>query len=214
MRTGAPGAFIRGYLNVETGARETVLPLDRWDALADEAGQPRPTSTRDLVLAYDVDQDRRAASIWAAWHADGTTYTRCLMYRHGWTWVEPTMADLARTWRPRAIGANDHGPVRDVTEALQLAGIDVQALTTRDYSTACDAMAGYVSPDATGDLVHDGSAHLRHAIEHAASRRLGQGIAWDAHASTAGISPLVAHTVAARLAQHAPPPPPPPLLVI
>lgn len=211
MRGTAHGAFLRGYLNLSTLSRETVLPLDRWDALAAEQ---TPPPVRSLHLAYDVDADRRAAAIWAAWREGETTQTRCVMYRHGWTWLAPTIAQLREDWRPATIGADDAGPARQVTDELRTTyGLDIEPLGARDFATATGSVIAATDPDAAGNLAHDGSPIVRAAIENAATRRLGQAIAWDRNASLAGISPLIALTVAARLAEHGAPPAPAPLIV-
>lgn len=211
MRGSAHGAFVRGYLNVSTLSRETVMPLDRWDALATEQTPPPPSA---LTLAYDVDHDRRAASIWAAWREGDTTHTRCVMYRHGWTWLAPTVAQLREDWRPAAIGADDAGAARQVTDDLRNTyGLEVETLTARDFATATGAVLASTDHDAAGNLAHDGSPIARHAIENAATRRMGQAIAWDRNASLTGISPVIALTVAARLAEHGAPPAPAPQIV-
>lgn len=189
--------FLRGFLNrsTKTGDR-TVLDLDAWDTLAAEQATPDPER---VAFAYDVAIDRTSASVWAAWRDDdGLLQLRLVETREGAGWVTEYVKGLADL--PHGvIAADDGGPTRAVTDELRRAGLDIETLTGKDYSTAWIALKGAVTEDT---LRHDGDPVLRTAIEVAVEKRTGDSVAPSRRDSLGPIDPLVSATVAAWYADR------------
>lgn len=190
--------FLRGFLNRSTRVREhTVVDLDTWDTLHNASQQP-PADPWQVVYFYDVAVDRTAASVWGAWLDEtGRVQLHVAERRPGVTWLVDYVADLAT--RAPTIGADDGGPARVVTDELRRRGVDVTALSLRDYATAWTAFKADVEDQRIG---HDASPALRAALETAAERRAGEQQVISRRDSLAPVDPLVAAMGAAELARR------------
>lgn len=203
------GVFARNMANRWTRTSESVVDLDLYGSLGDPYLAP---PSGDIAVAFDVAFDRSEAAIVAAWRDDqGRACWRVVKSAPGVTWLGPAVLDLARD-RPglRAVGADDGGPVRAVTDDLRDAGITVQTTTARDFATATgEVLAAVEQKDDAGNpapaLVHDGDPAWTDEMAGAALRRMGQAHAWDRAASVGPIPRTVAATVALRLYDHGEP---------
>lgn len=203
------GVFERNMLNRWTVNTETVVDLELWDSLADI---DLAAAQSEVAIAYEVAYDRSEAAIVAAWRDQaGRPCVRVVRSGHGSRWLAPAVKDLQARWRPRALGADDGGATRQVTDDLRLMGVEVESLGARDFATATGTVLDALkAEEPDGLLRHDGSDALRLDVERAALRRLGQAVAWDRVASTGPIPRLIAATVALRLYDHGTPPMPAP----
>lgn len=211
-----PNTWLRGFMNLRTlvALQHALDPA----LLVDCYGAQTPPPAGDLVLGYEVAIDRSRSAIWAAWAdpATGRPAARLVADGPGAEWLAPAVARARAELRPRAIGADDGGPTRDVTDDLRAREWwaapdegDLQILGARDFATGCDALRDSIrrhelllDPQAIGHLVDD--------ADNAVTRSMGQGWAWDRVKSRGPIADLVALTVAARLNDHAPAPAPSP----
>lgn len=202
------GNFERAHLNRWTTTSETVVDLDRFDELANPLQQP-PDPKR-MAMAYDVAHDRSSAAIWAAWpDDDGTVQLRAYLVRPGAAWLPGEVASRVVELGPAVIAADDGGPARQVTDELRRRGVTVETMSYRDYGTACGAFMAAIHDGALG---HDGSPALRSALERASVKFVSDQVGWDRRRSAGDISPLIAATVAAWFATHAPTPAPRPMI--
>lgn len=161
--------FLRGFMNIPTRTRDdTVIPLDKWDALTDPAERP---ALDQLAIAYDVALDLTAAAIWSAWTDElGQRRIAVVETRPGWDWIEDYIADLHEQGAP-LIAADDGGPTRIVTGRLQRRNIPITTANGKDATTAWSDFKARVG---TGIILHDGSPALRASLEIAVERPVGE----------------------------------------
>nr|WP_300339933.1 terminase large subunit [Actinomyces sp.] len=200
LATGDVSAWRRSILNLETATDTAVVDLAIWDSLAAPVPPPAPDQA---CLAFDVAGDRSASTVAAAW-TDGTDlHTAVLATAPGVDWLRPRLRSLAAAGY-RWVGADDSGPTRTVLADLRDEGLDVRALTTREYATACQLLLDRVRD---GEVAHDGADAVRQALSQASTRRLSGVTAFDAPRSAGPIDALRATTVAAWAASQTLPDP-------
>lgn len=202
------GNFERAYLNRWTVSTETIVDVDRFDQLVN-ADQSPPT---DLVLGYAVAQDRSRASVFAGWvDSAGQTQVRSLLVKGGASWLVAEIPQLVAELRPRDVIADDGGPARQITDALERAGTTVTKLGFREYATSCGS---FLASIVDADLGHDGSPALRESLVSARLKFVGDQRAYDRRKSAGPIDALEAATIAAWGATHAPAPMPKPYIYV
>lgn len=213
----SPGTFARNMANRWTKRLETVVDLELFAGCADPA---LTAPGQDVALAYDVAFDRSEAAIVAAWRDDaGRACWRVVQSGPGTRWLVPAVAELAKTWTVRGIGADDGGPAKSATDDLTTLGVHVEVTGARDFATATgDVLGAIETKDDDGDpdpqLVHDGDAAWDDEMAGAALRRMGQAQAWDRAQSAVPIPRLIAGTVALRLYDHGAPQMPEPFVYV
>lgn len=205
------GEWMRAFMNRRTSVKDPVID----PALLASRMTPLdpPANPSHIAIAYEVAYDRTRSSIRAAWLTDGgKVASKTLIEDAGYDWVAPTIADLARDLRPRAIGADNGGPTRDVTDQIRRdhPDLELQILGPVDFATACDSWKAAVI-DGTA-VIDEDSPGLIAAVDAAVTRPFSQGWAWDRVKSRGPIPELVADTVARRLILHAPAPLPDPIV--
>ena len=187
--------WLRGYMNVATKVREhTVIDIPTWD---DQAAPLAPAISPDQVAyGYDVAIDRSCASVWSAWlDPAGVVQLRVLDTREGYEWLPLVITNLHRAG-VGAIGADDGGPARIVTDALVRDGIPVTVLDGKTSSTAWNAFKSDTS------MRHSGSPVLRRALEVAVERPMGDTVRLSRRDSLGVVDAAVAAYVARWLAQR------------
>ena len=184
------GEFRRAFLNQWTAADERVIPLKFWARCVSRKASP----SGQMVFSVDAQPDRQWASIVAA---DQHGRIELVDRDEGIGWIIDRLLKLVnRHSAPVAI--DQGGPVGNLIEPLETAGIEVIAYGTREYGYACGDLY---------DRIIDGKVEFREhpafdaAAAAARKRKLGDAWAWARHDSTDDISPLVAATLAAHAAQ-------------
>jgi len=200
-----PAEFLRAYGNVPTATSSTAIDATAWASRL-APSWPRPTGP--VALAFEVGLDRVDASIEAAWlDSDGRVRVDVIDHRPGADWVASRVAELRDTWGPAVIACDATGPVIDVADQLERAGVKVERLKSAQYATAC---AGFLSDVEDDRLRHPGHSALDDAVRNVATRPLGESWAWGRRKSAASIAALVGATVARYALLHAPAPEPKP----
>lgn len=197
--TNSRAEFVRAYLNRRTLTSSYLIQPDEIRALA-EPDAPAPATT-DLVLTYDVAHDRSAAAVLATWWHQGVPHSRVVMAGPGYSWVAPAVDDLATSWSPAAVAADDGGHAREVTEALEGMGCPVRRLTLREFSTATGSMLRRIRED---DYSHDGTQLLVDAFSGLATRPSSDGEVFSRRQSTGNVAAAVAATVGAQVLEGQP----------
>lgn len=209
----SPGNWLRYYMNRWTVARDAVIPPEAVAAVT--TPQTPPASTKDIRLAYEVAADRSRSAVVAAWMDPNTDRPaiRVVKSAPGYAWVPELVSQLADDWRPAAIGADDGGPTRGITDTIRGVrdSLQLEVLGARDFATATDDFRARV---VGGSVSIDGSPPLVSSIEVATTRTMGQGYAWDRIKSRGPIPELIAATVALRLLERGPLPGPAPLVML
>ena len=204
----SPGEWLRAYMNRWTSTREAILDIDRWDKLA---GELAPVAWSQVSIAYEVAHDRSCSAIYACWKdpATGKPALKLVQQGSGAEWLAPAVAKLYVERRPKAIGADDGGPTKAVTDQLRKLpnarsggnGVPVETLTARHFATATVAYLAHIED---GTMVHDGDPGHRAAAEAAATRPMGDSKVFSRRHSRGPIPELVAAAVALRLHEQAP----------
>ena len=197
-----PDEFARAYGNRWVSMAARVIPLAAWRAARDDEA-PLPEAEH-AALGFDVALDRSEASIVAAWRDDGgTARVEVADNRPGVGWLPKRLAELADTWRPRAMAYDAAGPALDVADACERAGLALDGLKAREYAAACSGFleAVVTSPPALRYRPH---AALDAAASVAARRSVADAWAWGRRQSATSISALTAATVALWAYDHAP----------
>jgi hypothetical protein len=207
------GEWMRAFMNTQTVVLEALIDPARIRDL--QTRQTPPADRSDLALSYEVAADRSRSAIMAAWFdpATGQPAIKIVESHAGDSWLPAAIDELRTDLHPRAIGADDGGPTRDITDQLRSryywAADELEIITARDFATACDALKARVL-DSTISL--DAAGELTESFDNVVTRTMGQGYAWDRVKSRGPIPELVAGTVALRLLEHAPAPMPSPIV--
>ena len=199
--------WMRGYMNVVVAADEPLIPLEDWDHLAGEPlNRPR---LDDVAVAYDVGVLGQCASVVAAWgDTDDKTAVRVLRHAPGTQWVAAYVSDLAAQYPGMRFYADDGGPTRRVTDDLvsDRYGLAerIRTLSMTERGIADGNFLAAITE--TRALRHDGSQPLRTQIGAAATRDTNGVRILSRDKSAVPIPTLVAASVAAWGAAHAPAP--------
>jgi hypothetical protein len=173
----------------------TVIPEDKWRALAHEGSQV----VDKVAFAIHVAMDRSWAAIAVAGRrADGLLHVEITDYRLGTAWVPARAAQLQERWSPCAWVVDAGGPAGSLIADLEAKGLEITKPSARDVTAAFGQFVDAVMPE-------DGEPTLRYiphpaldvAVAGAATRSLTTAKAWDAVGATSDISPLIAVTLAA-----------------
>ncbi|GAB3750075.1 hypothetical protein BKA15_000199 [Microlunatus parietis] len=203
-------AVLRAYggLDEDDTADESVIPAD---VLAARFTVDRIPERVRVAFGLQVDEQRREASISAAWRdAGGRALTQVLDSRPGSSWAAARAAELvASNDGANSVGAVtvlNAGPARNVADELDRAGVPVLRVSQTDYGAGCAVVEDQLTD---GRLTHDNDPRLLDAFRVAAWRRMGGSRVW---APTAGvpITVLDAHTLAVWGFDHMPDPEPAP----
>jgi phage terminase large subunit-like protein len=166
-----------------------AIPAALWDAATDPdlAG---PTDRP--VVSIDVDPDRAAAAVVAAWHLpDGRIGTDLALYRTGdLTELAGAVSAVLDALRPSAVGF-DPWTTEALAEALTIAGQPMVPVTGRAWVSACQTLYELASTDR---LRHPGREALAAQLAHAGRRETTEGRWWI----TRGAEPIPAVTATAR----------------
>lgn len=203
-----PQEWLRAFMN--TWSEEADVPpiLTPEEVTGVQTPQtPAPGGLSNVCLAYEVAFDRSRAVIAAAWFDPKTGRPAIRIAERG------TVRDLAPAIatqldrRPRAWGADDGGPTRDVTDQLRTDGKEPEVLAARDFATATEAFIARVKDKL---ISLDADPYLDQAIADAVLKNMGQGVTIDRRASRGPVPELIAAIVALRLLETAPAPAPEP----
>lgn len=183
--------FAREHLGIwDDVARQTVIPLDVWDAAADPSGE----IAGSIALAVDVAPDRSSASIaLAGLRIDGKPQVEVVQMGPGAAWVVPRLVELTSAHQPLAVVVDPGSPAGSLLPALAEAGLDVTLTTTREVGQAFGA---FVDAAMAGEVRHLADPALADALAGAKKRALGEAWAWDRKNYDTNITPLVAVTLA------------------
>ena len=189
----------RAYMNRATAADDPLYPPEVWNALAD----PELSAQRaEVSVAYEVAADNSSAAVVAGWYDEaGRPCVRVVHSAPGTTWLAPLVRRIRDEWRPVAIGADDGGTTRRVTDELTRDGVEVTTTGFRDFATACDALLVAVD-DAR--LRHDGSETFTQELTAAVVHSTGEARKLSRKHSAGPIPALIAAAVALWNHSHQP----------
>lgn len=196
--------WYRAYCNLWTEAANPLVTAEDWAALQGDQVVPELS---DVAITFDVAPDSTSADVWATWwDLAGQPNMHLVHHAPGTAWLVPLVRQIATTWKPRLIGADDGGPTRRLTAELQrgdeLKGIDpVEVRTTggRDFGVACESLLTYVQEEKT--LVHDGSQAAARAVSGLVLKRRGDVTYFSRQGSATSPAAMIAVAVGLWLLQ-------------
>lgn len=169
---------------------KAAFDFSRWLALVDEAS----VMVDPICIAFDVTPDRRRATISAAGRRpDGLFHVETVEARRGTGWIPAYLAERVSRHAVTRIVYDPASPAAGLVLPLEKAGLELEAVTAREYAGACGLLFDLVQQ---GGLRHLGTYELNVAVRNASTRPLGEAWAWSRRLSSADISPLVAATLA------------------
>ncbi|GAA1549884.1 hypothetical protein GCM10009804_03070 [Kribbella hippodromi] len=183
--------FLRGF-----GNRSTETEADR--VIPESAVTASSTVDRipaDVApgIAFDVDPDRRCATITAGWRGpDGRSLVEIIEHGLGTRWVAGAVIGILERQGLKRVTVNNAGPARDVADEIERSGFEVDRVTAPDYAAACVRFHDEIRAMPQPTVLHYGQADLVEAFGHLAWRRLGQSLAF-----TSSGEPVTAVTAAA-----------------
>lgn len=196
-----PDQFRRAYGNVWVSTVNRVIPLAAWRAAAEEPAELPPPGS--AALAFDVAVDRSDAAIVAAWRDEASVaHFEVADHRAGVGWVPDRLVGLVERWRPVAVGYDNAGAAPDVADVLTRGGLELEGLSSKEYSAACvGLLEGLVADPPT--IRYRPHPALDAAANDAARRALGDAWAWARRQSAGSLAALTAATVAVWAYDHA-----------
>jgi phage terminase large subunit-like protein len=172
---------------VEISGTRAISPA-LWDAALDADLQ----GSDKVVVSIDIDIDRAAAAVAAAWKlSDGRTGTDLLLYRTGdLTTLEVDVEGILSDLRPQIVGFDPWtGSV--MAETLGSRGFPMKPVTGRDWVSACGTFLETIQ---NGNLRHPGRSALSEQLAFAGRKETVEGRWWI----TRGSEPIPAVTATAR----------------
>ena len=199
------GEWMRAYMNIVVSSDNPLIPIEDFDHLEAE-----PLAVPDLntcTISYEAGALGECGAIAASWiDLDGTPCVRILRQAPGTAWLAPYLAAMSRRYPGAAFVADDGGPTRAVTDALNarddFAPFSLEMLSMTERTVADANFLRTILE--TKNLKHDGSQPLRDAIGNVATREYNGTQRFDRDRSPAPIAALIAASVALYGAQHAP----------
>lgn len=201
----ARGKWLRSFCNVWTMSENLVMPIEEWDRLVMPESTPAPRRS-EIAVTYEVAPDGESSSVMGTWRdANGNPHTRVIHTAPGTQWLEGYLINLIDTWKPVAVGADDGGETRVITDALRRhyddeRGEKIRTIGARDFGTACMQLLRAARDEKT--LRHDGSKTLRTALAHLVLKRYGDLTRFSRGDSTGPIAGLIAAAVGLWLYDH------------
>ena len=176
------------------GSASQVIPLEKWDALADDPAAEWARMLDPVVLAFDTTPDRSMSTIAACGlRGDGLPQVEVADRRPGTAWVPERLNELVLRHNVEHVLADATGPGGSVFHKAEDLGLVVTAVSAPEHAKACGLLYDMVDQQA---FRHLGGLELRAAVRGATKRPLGDAWAWSRRNSTVDISPLVAATLA------------------
>lgn len=197
---------LRALCNTWTEAADPLMPLEDWrDLTAPAEGIPvedRPARSA-IAITYEIAADNSGGVIMGSWRdADGSPHCRVLHAAPGTRWMHDLLVQLHRDWRPAALGADDGGPTRRLTDELRRTLGEPELVTTvgaRDFATAADV---WLTAAREGRLRHDGSQTLELGMANLVLKRYGDQLRPSRSDSAGSIAGPIAGMVGLWLFDH------------
>ena len=114
------------------GSAAQVIPLEKWDALADDPAADGARMLDPVVLAFDTTPDRSMTSVLACGaRADSLPQIEVVDRRPGTGWVAERLAELVERHRVELVYVDAAGPAGSVLHKAAELGVPVEAVSAR-----------------------------------------------------------------------------------
>lgn len=181
-----------------------VIPVESWLGLVDIDSQP----SGPVAFAFDITPDRSMAAISSAGRrSDGLWHGETVEHVRGTGRIVDRLVELTEAHDNVGVACDGAGPAGSLLPELLNRGVNVTAVTAKQYAQACGRLYDAVEQAV---LRHLGTPELTSAIRGVTQRVLGgDAWAWSRKHSLVDISPLVAITLALWLSGSQAPAPVP-----
>jgi len=187
----ARSTWLRSYLNLtDSTGIQSIVDLAVWDSLS--ADIDMPDDPGDVTLAFDVAEDRSAATIYGAYKTADGVHMRLVATDNGSSWLANMLARLHDAGYTRIV-ADSVGPTRTVVDDLKSGGIEVETLTSREYASACQWL---IDKTTAGEISHDTNHHVSTGLETVELTTIGGTKAFSPTRTATPIDALRALTIA------------------
>ena len=189
----------RGFLTERLGIGAwwpTVEAVDAPITAAEWADLEDSGSKRvgGLVLAFDIDPDRRCALVACGRRGvDDLLHVELLRSASGTSWLRDELERLSDRYDVEAIVTDGYGGNLAMVRTLEDAGLRVRTLTGGEQASACAKLLDLVQGR---EFRHIGQPELLNALRGAKVKPLGDAWAWSRKASTGDIAAVIAMTLA------------------
>lgn len=191
------GEWIRAYMNRQAEQKaDPLIAAEDW-ATMHNRDMPAP-SRRDITVTYETHLGHSA--VMATWRGDASEpRTHVLHAAPGDAWVVPFVLRIAAEWKPAAIGADDGGETRRITDELRRAGVEVQTTNAGEFATAC---VGLLALMRERRLEHDGSVTLARSVANVVLQSMGDSQRFSRKNSLGPVCALIASAVGLWIHDH------------
>lgn len=173
-----------------SGVAAAPVTGEEWNELYDRDSE----QVGEIVLAFDVAPDRRAALVVCGRRGvDDLLHLELLDTRPGTGWLLERCEYLSERYDVREIVADDYGGNRSLLRALSDAGLHVRAISGTEHVAACSKLLDLV---AERGFRHIGQIELLQALRGAKSKPVGDAWCWSRKASSGDAALVVAMTLA------------------
>lgn len=183
--------FRRAFLNQWAKGQRRLIPAAVWAGVVSQNAEP----AGNMVLGIDVAADRTHSAIVVC---DWERRAEVVEYGEGTSWLKDRVVELAKKL-DAPIVLDRRGPAGSVyEELLNEWDIQLHAMDTNEVIGACSVFWDRM---ADRDFrVRGPNGPLDEAVRHAAKRPVGDNWVWARKGAAADLSPLVALTLALRVA--------------
>lgn len=184
------GGFRRAFLNQRTASSDQIIPPDIWAAVNGDHKVSLP-----YTIAIDCNPERTMSTVAVA---DATGRCEIKAHERNTDWLVAYVVDKARV-RNSTVAYDPAGPAGRFGDELEEAGVKVEKVTGQDMAHAC---AFFYDGCIDGKLRIRSHEGLNAANAAAKKKVSGDTWTWARKSEETDISPLVAISEAAWLAQR------------
>lgn len=202
-----PDEFLKEIL----GVGQWPVEGDAWSVIDEEAWRKRIDENSEItkdsikVLGVDTSPLREFSTIAVCGdngeclHVEVTSNEIQMDHRPGADWLVRRIKEIWDRSKPDAVVIDKASPASAYVEELESLGVTVIVPNASEYGAACGQFFSGVQPrkGEVADIVHIDQRELNEAVAGADKKPLQDKWKWDKQKSAAGITPLVASTLAA-----------------
>ena len=173
-----------------SGTAPAPVTVEEWRELCD----PKSKRVGELVLAFDVAPDRRAALVACGRRGvDDLLHVELLRASAGTGWLLDEVDRLCAKYDVAEVVCDGYGGNLAVAKVLGDSGLKVRTLVGSEHASACGKLLDLVAEQG---FRHIGQPELEQALRGAQAKPVGDAWAWSRKQSSGDIAIVVAATVA------------------
>jgi hypothetical protein len=179
------------------GTVASPVSPEEWQALLDRDSK----RIGELVFAFDVQPDRRAALFACGRRDDELLHVELLRVAAGTGWLVDELQRLEAKYDVAEIVADGYGGNLAVARTLEEAGLKVRTLSGSEHAASCAKLLDLV---AERSFRHIGQPEIGEALRGAEAKPVGDAWAWSRKRSSGDVAVVVALTLALAVGSEIP----------